>query len=86
MHQPNDPVSVTLSAVQWNAVIEILHGAPYGVVAPIISAIASQGQQPAAAVVADERETKPIAVRVRKAKPKTNGTAPAVAEGVTSNG
>lgn len=55
--QPNEMIAVTLMAQQWNQIIEVLHGAPYGIAAPLINTIVQQGMasktQPGPRLVAD---------------------------------
>jgi hypothetical protein len=47
---PNEPVTITLEAQQWNNVLALLQEGPFRVAAPLIDSImrqgASQGQQP----------------------------------------
>jgi hypothetical protein len=49
MH-PNEPVTITLEAQQWNSVLALLQEGPFRVAAPLIDSImrqgASQGQPP----------------------------------------
>lgn len=42
--QPDQPISVTLEAQQWNAVLGALGEAPYRVAAPLIAKIIEQVQ------------------------------------------
>lgn len=39
---PNEPLSVVLTAQQWNMVLAVLHEGSYRVVAPLIQAISTQ--------------------------------------------
>jgi hypothetical protein len=38
----NQPIAVTLTAEQWQAVMQVLGGGPYSVVAPLIGQIQQQ--------------------------------------------
>jgi len=40
--EPNTPLSVTLKAVEWEAVLQLLQKAPYDQVAALIQAIVGQ--------------------------------------------
>lgn len=40
--EPNTPLSVTLSAAEWNNVVEVLRKAPYEQVVGVIQAIVGQ--------------------------------------------
>ena len=46
-----DPVTIVLQAQQWNLIIEVLHGAPYRVAAPLIGAIGAQAAAAEAAAL-----------------------------------
>jgi hypothetical protein len=46
--QTDQPVAITLTALEWNAVLVALHEAPYRIAAPIIQKIVAQAQPPPA--------------------------------------
>jgi hypothetical protein len=64
-----DTITIALPARDWNVVIEVLHGAPYRVAAPLINAIAGQAR---AAEMAAGRPPAPI-----PAPERANGQVPA---------
>ena len=43
--QPDFPISITLEAQQWNAVLAALGEAPYRIAAPLINKIVEQVQE-----------------------------------------
>ena len=40
-----DPIAITLTASEWNVIIQALHEVPYRVAAPLITAIATQARR-----------------------------------------
>jgi hypothetical protein len=49
---PNAPISITLEAQEWNAVIGLLQEGPYRLVAPLIAKLGNQAQVAAQALAA----------------------------------
>jgi hypothetical protein len=48
--EPDEPISITLTAAEWNVVIDALMDRPYRVAAPLVRTIGMQakGEHPAA--------------------------------------
>jgi hypothetical protein len=43
-NDPNEPLAVTLTAQEWNALLSVLVDAPYRIVAPLIQKIGEQAR------------------------------------------
>jgi len=88
LFQSTDMVAITLTAMEWNQIIEALHAAPYGIAAPLINQIVQQGLRNQASMgTAEEAKSQNIPTPIgprRAAKPATSA-GPRLVPGDTSD-